>query len=83
MGFGPDESYDPPLLLVGNREPLAALGAAAFDNLPAVFGCHTNQEAVRFRSAPGIWLKRTLALLRSRHILLGRTYDYVPLSHSL
>ena len=83
MGIGPDGSKDPPLLLVGNREPLAALGAAALYNLPAVLGCHTNQEAMRFRAAPGIWLKRTLALFRSRHILLGRTCDYVPLTHPL
>ncbi len=47
---------------------MTALGTAALQHLPAVLGCHTNQEAVRFRSAPGVWLKRTLALLGSRHI---------------
>jgi len=72
-------SKDPPLLLVGNGEALAPLGAAALQDLPAVLGCHANQEAVRFGAAPGIRLKRSLALLGSGHFLLGRTYNYVPL----
>src|SRR3954462_2668732 len=55
------------LLLVGNCEALAPLGAAALQPLPAVLGRHPDQEAVRLRSAAGIRLKRALALLRSSH----------------
>src|SRR6188768_76713 len=55
------------LLLVGNRQALAALGAAALQYLPAVLGRHADQEAVTLGAAAGIRLKRSLALLRSSH----------------
>lgn len=61
---GPETDH---LLLVRNSQTLSSLGAAALQDLPAVLGRHPDQEAMPLRAAAGIWLKRSLALLRSSH----------------
>ena len=47
---------------VRNGEPLAALGATALQDLPAVLRRHPHEETVRFLTAPSIRLKCTFAL---------------------
>jgi hypothetical protein len=61
---GPEADH---LLLVRNGKALSSLCTAALQYLPAILGRHTDQEPMPFRAAAGIWLKRSLALLRSSH----------------
>jgi len=61
---GPEADH---LLLVRNGETLSSLGATALQYLPAVLGRHADQEAMPLRAAAGVWLKRSLTLLRSSH----------------
>src|SRR5687767_4038231 len=61
---GPEGSH---LLLVGNRQALSTLGAAALQHLAAVLGRHAHQEAMALGATAGIGLKRSFALLRSGH----------------
>jgi len=70
MLSGPEADH---LLLVRNGKALSSLGAAALQYLPAVLGRHADQEAVPLRATAGIWLKRSLALLRSSHFSLRRS----------
>jgi len=65
--LGGPESWHVRLLLVGDGETLSALGAAALQHLPAVFGRHAHQEAVTLGAAGGVRLKRSLALLGPGH----------------
>lgn len=55
------------LPLVGHGQPLATLGPAALQHLPAVLGRHADQEPVGLCPPAVIRLERSLALLRSRH----------------
>src|SRR5689334_17745956 len=61
---------EPPsrLLLVGNGEPLAALGPTALQHQPTLVGRHTRPEPVPLGTAGRIGLKRALALLGSSHL---------------
>lgn len=47
---------------VRNREPLATLRATALQDLPAILGSHTDQEAVGLLAVPTVRLKCTYAL---------------------
>jgi hypothetical protein len=47
---------------VRDGEPLAALGAAALQHLPALLGRHADQETVRLLAVPAIRLKCAFAL---------------------
>jgi len=56
------------LSFVGHRQALAPFGAPTLDNLPPVLGRHSDQKTVGFCPPAVVRLKRTLALLGSRHI---------------
>src|SRR5205085_4046203 len=62
------------LAFVGNRQALAPLGATPLQHNPAVLRRHPHPEAMGLGPAAGIRLVSTLALLRSRHLFLGRTH---------
>jgi hypothetical protein len=59
------------LPLVGDRQPLAPLGATALEHLLAILGRHTDQEAVRPFAPTIVGLKRTLTL---RHYVSSGNY---------
>jgi hypothetical protein len=50
------------LSFVGDRQTLPSLGSPTLQHNPAVFRRHANPEPVRFLSAAGVRLKRTLSL---------------------
>src|SRR5690606_3484684 len=64
----------------GNRQPLAALRAAALEHEPAVLGGHPHAEAMGLGPATRIRLIGSLALLRSRHLFLETVRRTAPVS---
>jgi hypothetical protein len=56
------------LSFVGHRQALAPFGAPTLQDLTPVLGRHSDQKTVGFRPSAVVRLKRTLALLGSRHI---------------
>jgi hypothetical protein len=49
----------------GNREALAAFGAAPLEHLTPILGAHAHEEPVGLRAPPTVWLERTLHGVKS------------------